>query len=47
MEATHSILANIIYSGNRHLGQSALIKILNKHIFTPPHHPAVWIDGEK
>lgn len=39
MEATHSILANIIYFGNRHLGQSVLIQILNKHILTsaPPY----------
>lgn len=35
MEATHSILANIIYFGNKHLGQSVLIQILNKHILFP------------
>lgn len=33
--AMHSILANIIYFGNRHLGQSVLIQILNKHILFP------------
>lgn len=35
VEETHFILANIIYFGNRHLGQSVLIQILNKHILSP------------
>lgn len=35
MEETHFILANIIYFCNRHLGQSVLIQIFNKHILSP------------